>query len=353
MKFFQQRAGRRHFISAGSMALGVGMLAKPPRLWSAAVGSSQPVRNSNTDGTKYGKYITLSGKHETTERGIDLFDTMGTTFPGFSTVIIGRMPPPGPMPGHESHEKHDGEKEFLIHLGNDPDDPMNLGADVELYLGRGKWREKYTFNRTTAVYLPSGFWHCPWHVQKIRKDMTWVNVRIGGESAQGGIPPGGQGAPPPALSQDALSAEELARAKTSGYIFEKFMLSGGVKSASDPKGGKMIAYADCTTIAEAPLTRIIRYRPEGAFYSIIDAQTHEYGTLLLFLGTELMDPTDLGAEVELSIGPEGEKHTIHKSAIVYMPAELTHGPFKVKKADKPFNFLEIVAGPEMPGAVYG
>jgi hypothetical protein len=106
-------------------------------------------------------------------------------------------------------------------------------------------------------------------------------------------------------------------------------------------------------IAEAPLTRIIRYRPEKAPYSIIGPQTHEYETFFILLGTNLDDPTDLGAEIEFTIGEEKETHTFNKSAVVYMPGDTVHGPMRVKKARRPFTFLEIVGGPELPGAVYG
>jgi hypothetical protein len=260
------------------------------------------------------------------------------------------------MPGHDAPEKHDGEIEYLIHLGNNPDDPMDLGADVDFFLGKGKWLERFSINKSTAVYLPDGMWHCPWKVKKIKTDMTWVNVRIG-KSAQGGMPgvaPGGApGGAPPMESTEGLSDAEKAKAKTSGYVFDKYLLSGVPKDIKEPRGGKWIAYTDCTKIAGGALTRIIRYNPDEAPYSIIDSQTHEYGTLFFFHSTNLKDCTDLGADIELSIGPEKEKHTINKSAVVYMPADTVHGPFKVTKASNPFNFLEIVAGPELPGAVYG
>jgi len=367
MDILKRNIGRRQFISVTSMVLGAGMLARPSGLLFAAEGSSKAAGSAKADGTKYGKYIILAQNSEPTERGIQMFP-MGGNFEGFSGIIIGRMPPPGPMPGHDAPEKHSGEIETLIHLGNNQDDPMDLGADIDFFLGKGKWLEHYAFNKSTAVYLADGMWHCPWKVKKIRTEMTWVNVRIG-KSAQGGMPggapggaqggapagaPGGAQAGAPAMaSEEGLSEAERAKAKTSGYIFDKYLLSGVPKDMKDPKGGKWIAYTDCTKIAGGALIRIIRYNPKEAPYSVIDSQTHEYGSLFIFLGTDLKDCTDLGAEVELSIGPEKEKHTINKSAIVYVPADTAHGPFKVTKAGKPFNFLEIVAGPEMPGAVYG
>ena len=355
MKLSNWNLGRRKFISVSSMVLGAGMLAKPSGLLFAANAPSQAAGSAKSDGTKYGKYIILSQKSEPTERGIQMFP-MGGNFEGFSGIIIGRMLPPGPMPSHDAPEKHEGEIEYLIHLGNNPDDPLDLGADVDFFLGKGKWLEHYALNKSTAVYLADGQWHCPWKVTKIRTAMSWVNVRIG-KSSQGGMPggaPGGAQSGAPAMaSEEGLSEAERAKAKTSNYIFDKYLLSGVPKDMKDPKGGKWIAYTDCTKIAGGALTRIIRYNPKEAPYSIIDNQTHEYGALFIFLGTDLNDCTDLGAEVELSIGPEKEKHTINKTAYLYVPAKTAHGPFKVTKASKPFNFLEIVAGPELPGAVYG
>ncbi len=363
MNFLKQNIGRRQFVSTGSMVLGAALLAKPSGLLLAAETSSQVPAVPKPDGTKYGKYITLSQKYELTERGLSIFP-MGGDFEGFSTVIIGRLPPPGPYPTHEAPEKHDGEIELLIHLGNNQEDPMELGGEMDFFLGKGKWLERQDFKRSTVVYVPNGQWHCPWKVKTVREAMTFMSIRIG-KSAEGGMPgiPGGMpggapsgdrgGAPGGFSSGETLSQEARAKAKTSGRIFDKYLLSGVSKDMKDPEGGKWIAYTDCTKIDSSLLIRTIRYRPDKAPYSVINMQTHEYGTLFMFLGIDLNDPTYLGAEVELSFGPEKEKHIINKSALIYVPAKLEHGSFKVTKASKPFNFLEIVAGPELPGAVYG
>jgi hypothetical protein len=344
---------RRQFLTLSSMALGATVLpGSPTPLHAQAISSD--ASPSATDGTKYGKYIRLAENGAPTERGQFLFPIY-TELPGFSIAIIGRMLPPGPMPGHDAPEKHEDEIELLIHLGNNPTDPLDLGADVDFFLGQGPWQEHYTLNRTTAVYLPHGMWHCPWKVQKVRTDVNWVNLRIG-KNGQGipGMPPGGAASgAPPASDEGAESHQERAKAKTTGTIFNKYLLSGAPKNLKDPEGGRWIVYSDCTMIDSGLLMRIIRYSPDRAPYQVIDAQAHEYPTMLLFLGTDLKDCTDLGAEVELFMGPEKEKHVINKSAMVYVPAGTVHGPFKVTKATKPFTFLEVVAGPELPGAVYG
>lgn len=369
MDILNRKLGRRQFISGSSMVLGAGMLAKPSsRLLFAAEGAPPgggPMDQSppKTDGTgKYGKYIMLSEKTEYGERGAMMVGINKNTLSESNmTAITGRMPPPGPMPSHDAGGETHENPEFLIHLGNNPDDPLDLGAEVDLYLGYGKWLEKYTFNRSTAVYLPTNFYHTPWKVKKIWREMTWVNVQTGVTGAGFGGAPGAApgdapgaapGSAPATMPQmQALSEEEKAKAKTTGYVFADYMRSGVGPGFTNPKGGEWIAYLDCTIVAEAPLTRIIRYNPEEAPYTVIDTQTHKYESFLILYGIDLDDFTDLGADVEIYMGPEKEKHTFSTSAIVYVPARTVHGPLIVKKARKPFNFLEIVGGPELPGVI--
>ena len=310
-------------------------------------------------------------KTEYTERGAMMVGVSQGTLPECNmSAITGRMPPPGPMPGHDMGGETHENPEYLIHLGNNPDDPLDLGAEVDLYLGGGKWLEKYTFNKTTAVYLPTGFYHTPWKVKKIWREMTWINLHVGltgtgagGGGAPGGAPGGDPGGAPggdpgggpmmPTFRSGftGFTEEEKANAKTTGHVFADYMRSGVGPGFTNPKGGQWIAYLDCTIIAEAPLTRIIRYNPEEAPYTVIGAETHKYESFLILYGIDTDDFTDLGADVVIYMGPEKGKHTFSTSAIVYIPPYTEYGPLKVKKARKPFNFLQVVGGPELPGVI--
>lgn len=301
----------------------------------------------------------------------------------------GRMVPSMmPYPTHSVPEKHDEKQEVICMIGNNPDDPLDLGAEVEFYMGKGPLLEKHPMlTRTTIVHMPTGQWHWPWRVHKITRAFNWVIINIptrgqpGAAATQGAVPSMGQGLPSGAGFQGGPQGaggqgipsggapgiggairvmkpgeslgEEMEKAKTDPktYRFNHLILSGVDKSRKDPKGGKWIAYMDSTIIAEAPLLRVLRYRPEEAPYPIIGEQTHEYESFYCFYGLETYDP-DLGAEIDLYIGPEKEKHTINLSAQVYIPAKTAHGPFIVKKAKKPFNLIEVVGGAEQPGAVY-
>ncbi|OGO18811.1 MAG: hypothetical protein A2Z15_02640 [Chloroflexi bacterium RBG_16_50_11] len=64
-------------------------------------------------------------------------------------------PPGGRRVGTEPHA-HDYD-EIIAFFGSDPNDPYNLNAEVELWLGD----EKHTITKTSLVFIPAGLKHCP------------------------------------------------------------------------------------------------------------------------------------------------------------------------------------------------
>jgi len=74
--------------------------------------------------------------------------------------------------GHPPHIHKDAE--LLFHIGSNPDDPMDLGAEVEMYMGEEMG--KYTFNRSTCIYIPPNFIHCPWRPLKTVR--PWIMIQV-------------------------------------------------------------------------------------------------------------------------------------------------------------------------------
>lgn len=68
---------------------------------------------------------------------------------------------------------------------------------------------------------------------------------------------------------------------------------------------------------------------------------HDFPEMLCFIGGDPRDVTDLGAEIEMTLGEEGEVHRITTAAVVAIPAGLKHCPIVFKKVTKPLVFLEI------------
>ncbi len=71
---------------------------------------------------------------------------------------------------------------------------------------------------------------------------------------------------------------------------------------------------------------------------------HEHKTpeLFMHLGTDPDNPMDLGAEVEMFMGPEKEKHVFTKSTIICLPANFPHGPWRILNVTRPFLIVTCV-----------
>ncbi|MBN2076427.1 MAG: hypothetical protein JW762_12830 [Dehalococcoidales bacterium] len=74
--------------------------------------------------------------------------------------------------GHGPHEHK--QPEAVIHIGTNPDDPMDLGAEIWFYLGPEL--EKHVITKSCMVYLPAGFIHSPWVIKKVTRPFVIVTV---------------------------------------------------------------------------------------------------------------------------------------------------------------------------------
>lgn len=115
--------------------------------------------------------------------------------------------------------------------------------------------------------------------------------------------------------------------------------------------GPTVAYLDDRLLKGCHLYSIEFVYPSVENRSYEDNQVghgphvHKDAELLMHLGTNPNDPSDLGAEIDLFMGPEMEKHTIKKTCVVYIPPGFLHCPWIIKKAERPFIFIEVNQGP--------
>jgi hypothetical protein len=75
--------------------------------------------------------------------------------------------------------------------------------------------------------------------------------------------------------------------------------------------------------------------------------THPVPEVLVALGSDPLHPEDLGAEFEMFMGTEMEKHIINKSTLIYVPENTVHCPFTIKKVTRPFLFIQAHYGPKL------
>lgn len=72
---------------------------------------------------------------------------------------------------------------------------------------------------------------------------------------------------------------------------------------------------------------------------------HDYDELLYFIGGNPLNFFEFGAEAELLMGEENEKHIIKTTTIVYVPRGLMHCPIYFRRVDSPVMFMHICSAP--------
>jgi len=81
------------------------------------------------------------------------------------------------------------------------------------------------------------------------------------------------------------------------------------------------------------------------FLMVGDAHTHDFDQIIFFLGGDDNNVGEFGAEVEMHLGEDQEKHVINYTSCVYIPAGLMHCPLNIKKVTKPIVFIDITLSP--------
>jgi len=75
--------------------------------------------------------------------------------------------------------------------------------------------------------------------------------------------------------------------------------------------------------------------------------THPVPEVLVAIGSDPEHPEDLGAEFEMFMGTEMERHVITKSTLIYVPEDTVHCPFNILKVTRPFLFMQAHYGPKL------
>jgi hypothetical protein len=84
---------------------------------------------------------------------------------------IYQMPEPNP---HIFEHAHNYD-ELILHIGGDPDNPEDLGGEIEIYVGG----QPLVFDTTTALFLPKGVKHGPLTWKRVSKPHIEMTIMLG------------------------------------------------------------------------------------------------------------------------------------------------------------------------------
>ncbi len=126
--------------------------------------------------------------------------------------------------------------------------------------------------------------------------------------------------------------------------YDKYILRATEKKQSIPETSSVV-FGDPEDWAGIQLRMNWQF-VSGPTVMVEDPHSHDFDKFLVFLGTNPADAEDFDAEIELTLGEEGETYTINTAAVVVIPKGLVHCPLNFKRIGKPILFTNIYLAPE-------
>ena len=252
----------------------------------------------------------------------------GKELEGFNlNFALGRYEETGvwhPWAGPHVHPTYD---ECLLFFGHDTANLGYLGAEFEITLG--KEQEKHVFNTPSIVILPAGVPHCPLVTKKIDKPFVHGHIILGPEDK---------------VEWWHKDSKPIA---TTGSKYSHLIKPLNVQKAPGGARAKELVWMMGDQLEGFSLNLALGLGKEtGQWYKGHGAQVHPYDECLIFFGHDTTNLGYLGAELEIALGKEQEKHTFNVPTVVVVPRGLPHLPFVVKRVDKPFGFIMYGLGPK-------
>ena len=94
---------------------------------------------------------------------------------------------------------------------------------------------------------------------------------------------------------------------------------------------------------ELKCNMIMGYQPvDEPFVMPPKTHKHDFTQVLCFLGTNPLNVREFDAEIELTMGEEGEIVTINSPSMVTVPPGVYHCPLNFKRIGKPIIFMELM-----------
>lgn len=109
----------------------------------------------------------------------------------------------------------------------------------------------------------------------------------------------------------------------------------------------MIAYTDNDIIEGSKYFSVMIMGPEAVRHPGHGPHIHQDPELLVLLGTDMEKPRDLGARIEMCMGPEMESHIVAESTMIWIPARFIHAPYRVLEVTRPFILIQCQYAPKL------
>lgn len=253
---------------------------------------------------------------------------------------------------HEGRDPHvHPYPEVHFYVGLDTANINYLGAEVETCLGEEQ--ETFSFAEPTVVVIPAGLPHGPTTTKRIYspKGFGFYLAALSNVTHTEWM-----ANPKPGPSKGKYA--HLVKPLKAGILIERGKINNSrftqeelAKRAQRTKeSGFMLGPGNADHLAwlygrdleglNLNLDWGFFSKP-GLWHRGVGAHTHPVDEVLVFAGVDPSNIDYLGAEIEIDLGKEHERHIINKPSVVICPAGLPHCPIITRWSDKPHAFFSI------------
>jgi hypothetical protein len=224
-------------------------------------------------------------------------------------------------PGGHYHPSGD---ECLIFVGLDPDRPEYLGAECEF--DAGKEYERHLFRVPTICCFPKNFVHLPMWTLKNESAFGFIVCSLEGAHDTVELP--------------KRSVLETTEGHKYDHLFKKMVFRRDIKAKTGPGNADALAWHLGEDLEDFNVNFAFGFHSATGDWG---AKSHKHVSdqVLAFVGLDDKRPNYLGAEIEIALGEEQEKHIINAPSFVICKAGFAHAPIVTKKVDRPFGFYSV------------
>ncbi len=231
--------------------------------------------------------------------------------------------------------------ECLVFVGTDHTNILYLGAEVSIELGEE--REEHIFNEPTVIVIPKGLPHGPVKINKVEKPIIHYSIGLGPEY------------------KAEILYENATKPKTNSnkysHLVKKFIShpepGSSMADIADEKG---VMHASTGGVGPGNGDEVVWvfgkdlegleinfswgfYTQCGKWHRGGEAHTHPEEEILVYVGLDPENIDYLGAELELGMGKDYERHIFNTPTVAICPQGFPHLPLITRWVDKPYGFF--------------
>ena len=237
--------------------------------------------------------------------------------------------------GEEPYVPHVNDfDQVMVFMGADTTELSDLGAEIELCLGEEM--ETFMITTATAVAVPKGLPHMPAKINRLDKRFIFIVISNTSKYEYELLETDNKPTPPVAARTSKYGKNVIPlqfRRKGAWYY--------GAENRDDAGGQITFVRTNDAGINFTMIYECIKKGPYRIGPKPDKPHAHANPQVMLFLGTDTDNLNDLGAEFEICLGKEEERHVFTNSTAVVTPPYLPHWPGGVTKLTRPIIMADI------------